>query len=115
MHSAAKPATKAEKRRMERARTVGCVACYLLGKYNPPDNHHALSGGRRVGHWAIIFLCPWHHRGIPGPLGMKATEELLGPSLAHNPRLFRGRFGSDQQLIALTDDLVDKAERQVVR
>lgn len=117
MHSTAKPPTKAEQRRAERARTVGCVACYMLpgSPYSPPDNHHELSGGRRIGHFATAYLCRWHHRGIPLECGMKETEALMGPSMAHNPRRFRARFGSKEFLIALTDQRLEDAEKMVVR
>lgn len=108
MHSKAKPPTKAEERRwVECGIRVGCIACRQLPgtPYNPPDQHHLLSGGRRRGHAFTVPLCIWHHRGQHiFPAGDADHERVYGPSLARNSRAFRARFGTDDQLLAMTED-----------
>lgn len=64
---------------------MGCIACRERGfGYVPPDIHHLLSGGVRIGHDATIPLCAHHHRGH-APAGMTQAQAalVLGPSLAH--------------------------------
>lgn len=113
MHSAAKQATKAEIARWRRFPDVGCVACYQLGHYRQPEVHHLNTGGKagqkRRGHGFTIPLCNWHHRSVPlGYGGMKASELLMGPSLASSPRKFRARFGDDEKLLKLTNELIER-------
>jgi hypothetical protein len=100
--------TKAEARRMELLKTqVGCVACRLDGRgYEPPDIHHLLSGGKRIGHQATVPLCPWHHRGYG------STES--GPSLARAPGEFHATYGSDQRLLEITNGFLEIIEDSIV-
>ena len=94
-------ATKAEVARFQRLQDLGCIACRIraLG-YSAPDMHHLLSGGRRRGHLETIPLCPAHHRGVGH------VPELHGPSLALAPRRFRQEFGSDEELLRMTNELL---------
>lgn len=99
--------TVAERHRMNRFRDVGCVACYKRGIYMEPDVHHLLSGGRRRGHRFTIPLCPGHHRAV-FPYGYKDFREVHGPSMAKEPRAFRAEFGTDEELLKLTDELLER-------
>lgn len=114
MHSPIGTATKDEQRRWLRFRDIGCIACHKLGfRGVPADVHHLLSGGRRISHSDTIPLCPYHHRGnLPDALTITQTVTLLGPSLALSSRLFRQKFGSDEELLALTNELVAAAEER---
>ncbi len=60
--------TKEEAEWMDRIVRLGCIVCWNEGRRGePPDVHHILSGGRRMGHLFTIPLCPGHHRGgVPG-------------------------------------------------
>lgn len=104
-----KAPTKAQKRRMRLLKEeVGCMACRLDGLgYVPPDIHHLLSGGRRIGHDATVPLCPWHHRGVRALV-------VIGPSLANSPRDFHRAYGSDQELLEMTNTILEKVEGQII-
>jgi hypothetical protein len=92
--------TKADLLRFAQLQSLGCVACLHNGNYSEPDIHHLLSGGRRRGHQFTIPLCPAHHRGVAH------DPELHGPSLALSPKSFRQAFGTDEELLERTNDLI---------
>jgi hypothetical protein len=99
-HSTGEP-TALEARRMDNFRLVGCVACWMLGHPDTPyDVHHQLSGGVRMGHFWTVPLCPAHHRGVD------FSPSLHLASIARGQRTFREIFGSDEELLALTDRLI---------
>jgi hypothetical protein len=94
-----------EAARARRIREIGCLACHLEGLGRRPTQIHHLTetgrhGGRRRGHAQTVGLCPWHHQGHPLE-GLTASETALrlGPSLAHQPRAFRERYGRDDDLL----------------
>jgi hypothetical protein len=93
--------TKRERRYVD-LQQFGCLACRTLGFVQPPDMHHQLSGGRRIGDHATVPLCPWHHRSvwIDRFTNQAMARTLLGPSLASEPKEFRERFGTDAELLA---------------
>ena len=71
-----------------------------------PEVHHLLSGNRRRGHQFTIPLCRWHHRSDSYITKSQATE-LYGPSLALNSKAFHERYGSDDSLLAKTNELLE--------
>lgn len=109
-------ATKAELSRLARVKQLPCLACrkqfaqdfYYL-QCGVTEGHHTLSGGRRRGHKFVVPLGSWHHRGvaIPGVSGAR-MEELYGPSLANGSKPFHEAFGSDADLLAETNKLLDE-------
>ena len=106
--------SKKHKERWSRAQEIGCVACLLDGRLGVPgDVHHILSGGRRISHYHSLILCPWHHRAVPLEGGMCYTEGILGPSMAHSPREFKRRYGTDSELLEIQNALLDKHEEMV--
>lgn len=109
-HSTGKP-TKAEAARMERLSRMPCVACRQLDTYLIPlrsEVHHLLSGNRRRGHMFTVPLCSWHHRGVRyWEMDPKAHPKFFGPSLALSSKAFRARFGTDDELLAMTDKLLE--------
>jgi hypothetical protein len=99
-HSTGNP-TKEEAARWDDFRLVGCIACWMLGHPETPyDVQHLLSGGRRVSHLWTIPLCPAHHRNV------EFSPSLHIASIARNPRTFREVFGSDNDLLLLTNRLL---------
>ena len=99
-------------RRFARLQEIGCVACLIEGVgYQPCDIHHIVDKGYREhsgGDNATIGLCPWHHRGlIPDQLTKKETEEMLGPSMALQKRAFIKRYGTERELLAIVDEIVN--------
>ncbi len=100
-HRGAKPLTPAERAHLERVRNLGCCACAQFGLIWlwPVEAHHLLLGGKRIGHFATICLCPSHHRRVPFTL----YQELLIPrearvSIAHGSRAFARVYGSERSL-----------------
>jgi hypothetical protein len=57
--------TKYEQTRIDAMRSLGCVACAVIGvpNLNQLELHHLLLGGVRMGHYFTIFLCRGHHQG----------------------------------------------------
>lgn len=66
------------------------------------EGHHLLSGGIRIGHFDLLGLCLWHHKGrlIVNGWTHDTHRRLLGPSLAEGSVPFHDKFGSDDQLLA---------------
>ena len=107
-----KTPTKAQRRRFASLQTRGCVACALDGRLRePPDIHHLVEGGRRLGHDYTIPLCPWHHRGLPpGGLSIHDARDILGPSLALAKRAFVERYGDERHLLTVANLMIDRME-----
>jgi hypothetical protein len=95
----------ARARRFLRIQEQGCLCCRRFGVWSVPEIHHLNEGGhagqKRRGDEFTIGLCSWHHRGIRSFL-----SGTLGPSLALNSREFRERFGSDDELLAAQNELI---------
>jgi hypothetical protein len=73
--------------------------------------HHLNLGGRagqkRRGDEFTIPLCTWHHRGEPfNHFTVTRMREAFGPSLARTSKAFREAFGTDDELLAKTNDLI---------
>ena len=95
MKSSLKNATAAESKRMDIIkRDIGCIACYI--EYHvletPASAHHLLSGGRRISHLHTIPLCYDHHQGERG--------------IHTRKRWVRDTYGTDNELLALTNELL---------
>ncbi len=108
MHSKAKRATKAEKERMAKLKGMPCVAClwWILLQDSPTEVHHLLSGNKRRGHHYTVPLCVYHHRGIPA--ATKDEEKTIGPSLARSSKAFHAAFGTDDELLARTNAMLER-------
>lgn len=102
MKSSLPAATKAQKRRFEiAAREIGCICCRKQGWAEgvPAQMHHLHdpATGKRRGHSETIPLCDQHHWE------------------AHNmKRIFHDEFGSDDELLQLTNELVAEFEGRLV-
>lgn len=106
-----KPPTADDQARFEAMRRVGCLACLKnqeAGRASATlvlrrlEIHHLLSGGRRIGHYATICLCHFHHQAKFLPyheFGYQAQAEAFGPSLEREPRRFHELYGTDQELL----------------
>lgn len=114
----AKPWTPAQADRRERARELGCICCWLnvdRGLFRATgmaveidhDNLGGIAGAPRKGHDFTTPKCAWHHRAICRP-GFTSTHMLLafGPSLAKGSKTFRALYGTDAELLALTNRLL---------
>lgn len=108
-HSTGTP-TKDEEARFAKMKVLGCVACLLDSlefEGVEPQIHHYLSGNKRIGHMATVPLCYWHHNGIPYD-EMPGSWLLanVGPSWHKHRRAFRLRYGSDDELLQMTNHLI---------
>lgn len=97
--------TAAEKAWMDGITALGCIACLIDGQPGTPGAvHHILSGGRRMGHMHTICLCdPGHHQH-----GQQLGKVSRHPFKAR----FEGQYGSESDLLDLTQQLVDMAARE---
>jgi len=106
--------------RFQRLTEMGCVACRKLGYLCWPVEIHHLNldgkaGQERRGDEFTIPLCAWHHQGNPGSrMTPKASETLFGPSLKLHSKRFRAEFGSDNELLALTNQWLEQQAEKVV-
>lgn len=101
-------------KRAESLHMVGRICCRLnhdLGLV-PTRQHvelHHLNGGghhgqKRRGDDFTIPLCVWHHRG----LGIaKLMTAVHGPSWAKGSKPFRAVYGTDDELLALVNSLIE--------
>lgn len=100
-----KAPTKEEKEWMASIVRLGCVVCRLRGLgESPADCHHLLSGGRRMGHLFTIPLCAIHHRR--GSKGHISRDQCL--------RRFEAEYGTEQQLLERTRELVREQRAMAV-
>ena len=91
--------TKAEQRRMDHLIQIGCIVCRITGLgITPPEIHHLLSGGRRLGHRFTIGLCTRHHREGSN------TDQWV--SRHPHKREFERRYGTEAELLEKTDELI---------
>lgn len=73
------------------------------------DYNHCKSGNRRRGHMFGFALCVWHHRAHPArDWSPGYTRALYGPSLMDGSALFRETYGTDDELIALQTEWIDR-------
>ena len=108
-------ATAAQVKRWDRMRGIGCVACRLnrYEDFRPTgmglEIHHLISGGRRRGHDETVCLCHYHHQAKFLPADHKSylqAAAIYGPSLEREPRVFAERYGTDDDLLAIQNELV---------
>ncbi len=103
--------TKAESARMDRISRLRCVACWDTGLCcGKTEVHHLTSGGKRRGHAYTVPLGLWHHQGIP--LAGSDTEQMrlfFGPSLRLESKAFHEAYGSDDELLAKVNALIQVA------
>ncbi|MFA4294417.1 Ref family recombination enhancement nuclease [Xanthomonas perforans] len=119
-HSTCTP-TAAEVARFELSKEGPCMACVVrMATGLLPqqlvvvgcDYNHCKSGNRRRGHLFGYALCVWHHRAHPMPRQTtSSTRDRYGPSLMDGSALFHETYGSDDELIALQTEWI---ERQLV-
>jgi hypothetical protein len=113
-HSTGKP-TKLEQLRLDRIHAMSCCACLqgMLPQPFPTEAHHLVDKGYRIhsgGHIATIPLCKWHHRGeLLYPHTSREMFQLYGPSLATRKRDFVAQFGTERELLELTNQRLEQA------
>jgi len=110
--------TKDESSRVVAAKEGPCIACLVWSRTAPfpffvthgCDYHHLLSGSRRRGHRYGIALCYWHHRaGLDFGSIAPEMRTYYGPSLMDGSKRFHEAYGSDEELLAIQDELLQGA------
>jgi Recombination enhancement, RecA-dependent nuclease len=106
--------TKADAKRLEIIHRLPCMACAQNGSDTGMrvEAHHIVDKGYRKhsgGHQATLPLCQYHHRGEPSPILLHKSAMLLahGPSLADNKKAFIARYGTERQLLANIDKVIN--------
>lgn len=69
--------TKAQRKRWELIRALGCIVC---GSHMVEIHHTGTGAGGRKNHDKVLPLCVWHHRGGEGlhHIGRKTWRERFG-------------------------------------
>jgi hypothetical protein len=103
--------TAHQSERMARIKEIGCVIARMRGLgFVPCEVHHLLSGGKRRGHDFTVGLNPWSHEA---KLFDKRTAEecfqSFGPSLKKGSKPFHAEHGSDDELLAIQNALLEAA------
>lgn len=111
-----RPMTAAEATRVTEAKFLACIPCLVWARSGRmPMEHvasccqydHSKSGNIRRGHDKGFASCDWHHqRRIGDGWTFQRMREHFGPSLLDGSRLFHDTYGSDDDLIALQDELL---------
>lgn len=107
--------TATQRRRLDAIARLPCLACVQEGKLQPnrTEVHHIVDKGyRRLsgGHDSVLPLCGFHHRGVlPAHPRMRLStaEATYGPSLALAKRAFVARYGSERELLAKVNALLE--------
>lgn len=118
--STGKP-TKVQLQRFIHIKEIGCIACLCGGWVGQAaEVHHLTIGGRhgqkRRGHDFTIGLCRWHHRGespyrVDFSITPDSIAEIRGPSYHHHARRFREKYGQDDELLELQNQLISLRAR----
>ena len=97
-----------------------CIPCLVWARAgNMPLEHvarvcqydHSKRGNIRRGHDKGFASCLWHHQGRiekPEHWTHKTMRAHFGPSLMDGSRLFRETYGTDDELIALQDEVLQE-------
>ncbi|WP_313397120.1 Ref family recombination enhancement nuclease [Stutzerimonas nitrititolerans] len=92
----------AEKRFHDRLAALGCIACRIDGNHNPVVSIHHIDGRTKPGaHLRVLPLCAGHHQdgyGIPGLIAVHPYK-----------RRFEDRYGSQYELLAMCEQLLEQA------
>jgi hypothetical protein len=91
--------TAEERRWMDAAGQLGCIACHHLGVHSPQVSLHHIDGRTKEGaHFKTIPLCHFHHQG----------GDMRGEFVSVHPwkTRFEERFGTQLELLDLCRQMV---------
>ena len=92
---------KKDKERFDKLKQIGCIACIKFGKVTEAIIHHIRKHtglSLRPPHTETIPLCPEHHN--------------MGNESVHlNKKAFVRIFGTEQELLELTNQKLEQLER----
>lgn len=92
--------TKAEKEYHDAVASLGCIACLIDGNSNTLVSIHHCDGRTKPGaHRKVLALCAGHHQdGTGNDKSMIAIHPYK--------RRFEQRYGTQEELMALTNELL---------
>lgn len=94
--------TAEERRFHDRVASLGCIACFLDGRYNPEVSIHHIEGRTKPGaHMKVLGLCAGHHQdgtGIPGLIAVHPWK-----------RRFEDKYGKQMEILKLCQELLERA------
>lgn len=94
--------------RFSRFAEIGCVCCRRLGHKNGEvEVHHLVEGRKRLGDNDTIPLCAYHHRGVTDYKKSIAERVMKASRHLHGRRLFEQQWGSEKDLLAFTNELLN--------
>ena len=104
--------TKADETRRAQIHAGNCMACAQRGIDLTGSGYvqwHHLDGKTKPGcHQKTIGLCFWHHQAQPMYADTHASSrERYGPSLAEGSKPFHREFGSNAELLARQNAILD--------
>jgi len=113
-----KPMTKDEHAHVMAAKEAKCIPCLVWAETgNMPiedvavlnQYDHKKSGNIRRGHKKGFASCDWHHQGLVSCGWNHARmRQHFGPSLMDGSRLFHATYGSDDELIARQNQVLQE-------
>jgi hypothetical protein len=96
-----KTPTKAEKQFHYQLASLGCIACYLDGRYMEEVSIHHIDGRTKPGaHLKVLPLCAGHHQAGTGAPGLVAVH----PWKARFEKL----YGRQSELLELCHELLPR-------
>ncbi len=110
--------TKADEKRLSGVSQMGCLPCMIDGWNDVPATvQHITEGSVRLEdeHQWTYPGCPWHHLGeVPDKFrgAVRLATRSLGPSFKHNKRDFAIAYGSERELVHITDALLRVVESE---
>jgi len=97
--------TRAEQEFMDKAASIGCIACLLEGRVVMEVSIHHINGRTKPGaHFEILPLCAGHHQegtGIPGLIAVHPWKTR-----------FEERYGKQEELLQMVRILIDYCEQR---
>lgn len=87
-----------ERSRIDRMLRLGCIVCRHFSNDSQAEVHHLTDGGRRLGHWYTLPLCPGHHRGVWCGHRKGCCLKDPGHSIESGRRVFEQAYGSQRVL-----------------
>ena len=108
--------SKADRERLAAVSSLPCLPCLIDGfPAVPATVQHVVEARKRLGDLWTYPSCPWHHQatGISG--NVAALTARYGPSLATDSREFQTRYGSERQLVHITDAMIRMKESALMR
>ncbi len=104
--------TKADEKRLSGVSQLGCLPCMIDGWNDVPATvQHITEGSVRLEdeHQMTYPSCPWHHLGQPPDSfrgSINLAERKFGPSIKYRKKRFSNKYGSERELVHITDALL---------